>query len=70
MGIVEKSKAAATVLAGSRAEKRVKLAMERLRMDVRVELMQLGADISDEAVGKIIDGLPEDVLSVELARRT
>ena len=70
MGIVEKSKAASSVLAGSLAEVRIRMAMERLRMDVRKELLALGADISDLAVGRIIDGLPADVLANELAART
>jgi len=70
MVIVEKSKAAPSVLAGSLAEARVKMAMERLRMDVRKELLALGADVSNEAVGRIIDGLPDDVLAKELAART
>ena len=70
MGIVEKSKAAPSVLAGSLAQVRIRMAMERLRMDVRNELLALGADISDLAVGRIIDGLPADVLANELAART
>lgn len=49
---------------------RVRMAWEVLRMDVRLELFRLGADVSDDSVDAIINGLPGSVLYVELARRT
>lgn len=71
MGLVEQSKNAGEVLAGSAiVEARMRLAQLRLEVDIVAELARLGADTSAAAVRKIIDGLPEDALYRELARRT
>lgn len=49
---------------------RVDMAMARLRMDVRAELMRIGMACDDLTIQKIIDGLPEDVVSKLLSERT
>lgn len=70
MGIVEQSKNAAEVLSGADVLKaRLEMARTRLRMDIVLELMNLGADCGFDNVNKIIDGLSDDVLNRELAAR-
>ena len=62
--------AAPDIFARSILGNRIRIAMNRLRIDIRTELYKLGVNASDEAVQKIIDGLSDDVLAKELSRRT
>lgn len=49
---------------------RIDIAAQRLRLDVAKELLNLGVPPTPDNVSKIIDGLPADVLSAEIAIRT
>lgn len=49
---------------------RINIASLRLRLDVAKELLNLGVPPTPDNISKIIDGLPADVLSDEIARRT
>jgi hypothetical protein len=71
MGLVEQSTAAAEVLRNAPlVAARIGWALDRLRIDIMVELMKLGHAADQGSVDKIINGLPPDVYYREVAART